>query len=66
MAAPKVLPKDDTGKPITSGGMYDIVIYDEEMDKHVHITIRQALKAAMQDLKTGPKTTNGGLLRPAG
>ena len=57
MAAPKVLPKDDTGAPITSGGMYDIVIYDEEMDKHVHITIREALKAAMQGLLTGPKTT---------
>lgn len=27
--------------------MYDIIIYDEEQDKHVHITIQEALKAAM-------------------
>jgi hypothetical protein len=41
MAAPKVQPEKLTKY------MYDIVIYDEEMDKHVHITIREALAAAM-------------------
>jgi hypothetical protein len=34
----------------------DIVIYDEEMDRHVHITVREALRAAMHGKthKEGP------------
>ena len=65
MAAPKVF---NTSEKLPPHYM-DIIIYDEEMDKHVHITIREALKFAMvgaaktdnlyKDVKAGEKTDAG-------
>jgi hypothetical protein len=55
MAAPKVLPDG-----AVASNMYDIIIYDEEMDKHVHITIGEALRAAMQDLTNATDTKGNG------
>ena len=50
MAPPKVIPADDLPKEYM-----DIVIYDEEQDKHVHITFAEALAAAMPDgVRAGP------------
>ena len=42
MAPPKVVPAGGLPKEYM-----DIVIYDEEQDKHVHITFKEALAAAM-------------------
>ena len=42
MSAPRVF---DTSKKLPKNA-YDIIIYDEEMDKHVHITIMEALFAS--------------------
>lgn len=49
MQAPKVF---DTNKKLPSHYM-DIVIYDEEMDKHVHIGIREALNFALGEKDGG-------------
>jgi hypothetical protein len=56
MAPPKVFTKQGDAAKDLPGQYMDIVIYDEEMDKHVHITVRQALSAAMHNLdhKKGP------------
>lgn len=47
MAPPKSFGTKQGGGPDLPGQYLDIVIYDEEMDRHVHITAREALKAAM-------------------
>lgn len=54
-------PKTWTGIKLPSSYM-DIVIYDEEQDKHVHITIKEALRAAMpnEDMNGPSKTPAGG------
>jgi len=51
MAPPKVFNKKDGAATDLPGQYLDIVIYDEEMDRHVHITARQALEAAMHGQK---------------
>jgi hypothetical protein len=38
----------------------DIVIYDEEQDKHVHITVREALRAAMHGSTANQGPVDGG------
>ena len=47
--AMKKKPDGTTDGPDLPPHYMDIVIYDEEMDKHMHITVREAMRAAMQD-----------------
>jgi hypothetical protein len=57
MAPPKSFKKTADGAAEGLPPQYmDIVIYDEEMDRHVHITVREALRAAMhgKSHKQGP------------
>ena len=61
MAPPKSFKKNaanDTAEGLP-GQYLDIVIYDEEMDRHVHITAREALRAAMHG-KTHMQGPTGG------
>jgi hypothetical protein len=60
MAAPKSFKKKGGAAEDLPGQYMDIVIYDEEMDKHVHITVREALKAAMHGMKHKQGPANGG------
>ena len=60
MAAPKSFKIKDGAAEDLPGQYMDIVIYDEEMDKHVHITVREALKAAMHGVNHKQGPLNGG------
>lgn len=60
MAAPKSFKKKEGAAEDLPGQYMDIVIYDEEMDKHVHITVREALKAAMHGKRHTEGPANGG------
>ena len=61
MAPPKTFKKNaanDAAEDLP-GQYLDIVIYDEEMDRHVHITAREALRAAMHGQKHMKGPTGG-------
>ena len=60
MAPPKSFKKKAGAAEDLPGQYMDIVIYDEEMDKHVHITVREALNAAMHSMKHKQGPLNGG------
>ena len=57
MSAPKVWDKGARAGKLPNHYM-DIIIYDEEMDKHVHITFEQALKAATAGLTPAETIAN--------
>lgn len=62
MAPPKTFKKNAANDAADGlpGQYLDIVIYDEEMDRHVHITAKEALRAAMHGLKHKEGPLNGG------